>query len=139
MDNKKRFLDAVNMKQCNSLSHGDVMIHDKLVAELTNVHLVGDDGNALAKWMMDEMSEENFSRHQKARKFLGMDWCQVFPTEKTIKSDKTSEGHIYIEDIWGMVQLISTESSEIVRKPIIKASDIKNYKFPKKEEFAYNN
>jgi len=54
-DNKKRFLDAITLKTCESLSHGDQMIHDKLVAEITNVHIEGDEGNALAKWMTEEM------------------------------------------------------------------------------------
>ena len=66
VNNKKRFLNAINMKECEALSHGDQMIHDKLVAEITHVHLEDDDGNALAKWMTEEMTDINFDRHLRA-------------------------------------------------------------------------
>lgn len=139
MDCKKRFLDAITLKECESLSHGDVMIHDQLVAEMTNVSLEGDDGNALAKWMMDGMSEANFQRHLRARKFLGIDWCHLFPMEKAVEKEFTPDGHTIIKDIWGSVQIGSQESSDTVSTPIKTPEDVKNYSFPKVESFGYEN
>ena len=139
MDYKKRFLDAINLKECESLSHGDVMVHDQLVAEMTNTHLVGDDGNALAKWMMEEMTDANYQRHLRARKFLCIDWCHLFPMEKASEKEVTPEGHTIVKDIWGAVQEVSAESNDIISNPIKKPEDVKTYSFPKPESFGYEN
>ena len=138
-DHKKRFLDAITLKTCESLSHGDQMIHDKLVAEITHVHIDGDDGNALAKWMTEKMTDENFDRHVRARKFLGMDWCQVFPMESILDESVTEAGHKMFKDVWGTVQVVSAESNEILEKPIENLEEMKTYQFPKPSAFGYEN
>ena len=139
INHKKRFLDAINMNKCESLSHGDQMIHDKLVAEITHVSIDGDDGNALAKWMTEEMTDANFERHLRARKFLGMDWCQVFPMETIQDESVTEAGHITFKDIWGTVQVVSAESNEIIEKPIESVEGLKTYRFPDPSSFGYEN
>ena len=139
MDHKKRFLDAINLRECDTLSHGDLMIHDQLVAEITNIHLSGDDGNALAKWMMEEMSDENFERHLRARKFLGFDWCHAFPMEKAVEKETTSEGHTIVKDIWGSVMQGTSESNEVMYPPIASPEEVKKYSFPDINSFGYDN
>jgi len=139
VDHKKRFLDAITLKPCESLSHGDQMIHDKLVAEITNVHIEGDEGNALAKWMTEEMTDINFDRHLRARKFLGLDWCQVFPMETLQDVSVTESGYKHFKDVWGTVQEVSLESNEILEKPIEGVEGLKSYRFPDPSAFGYGN
>ena len=138
-DHKKRFLDAITMQTCESLSHGEQMIHDVLVAEITNVHLEDDAGNALTKWMTKEMTKENFERHVNARKFLGMDWCQVLPMETIRDVSFNAAGHKVFKDVWGTVRVVNAESNEITEKPIGRAEDLKTYRFPDPNSFGYTN
>ena len=139
VDNKKRFLDAITLKECGSLSHGDVMIHDKLVAEITNVSLEGDDGNALARIMNERMSDENYKRHKKARRFLGLDWVHVFPREAEMDCETLSDGSIRFKDVWGTVQIVNEECSHIAETPIRDCSTINNYRFPEVDAFDFYN
>jgi len=74
MSHKERFYNALMLKEVDRLPHGEQMIHDSLVAKIVKLDLPGDEGNALAKWMSEPMTDENFMRHKKARGFLGFDW-----------------------------------------------------------------
>ncbi|MEG0630293.1 MAG: uroporphyrinogen decarboxylase family protein [Christensenellaceae bacterium] len=139
MTHKERFINAITLKECDKLPHGDQMIHDKLVAEIVNEYYESDEENALAKWMFEPMTDKNFDRHKKARSFLGFDWCSVFPMETMRDAGITKEGHKIFKDIWGSVQITSLESNEIIEKPIANAKEIKNYKFPSIDDFEYGN
>lgn len=139
MNHKERFVKALQLQQVDKLPHGDQMIHDKLVAQIVKQELPGDDANALAKWMNEPMSEENFLRHKKAREFLGFDWCQVFPMESVKDIGKTKEGHMIFKDVWGTVQAVSQDDSHIMEKPIKSEEEIEKYNFPKVSDFGFGN
>ena len=139
VNNKKRFLDAITMQECEALSHGDVMIHDKLVAEITNVYLEGDDGNALARIMNERMSEENYLRHKRARHFLGLDWMHVFPRETEMEREVLSDGSVRFKDVWGTVQIVNEECSHIAETPIRDHGSIRSYRFPDVDTFDFYN
>ena len=138
MDHKERFLKALKLEQTDKLSHGDQMIHDELVAQITKQPLPGDEGNALARWMGEAMSDENYLRHKKARAFLGLDWVQVFPREAEAERE-TTQGGVRFKDLWGAVHIVSKESSCIVEKPIRDETCIVKYEFPDVNDFDYCN
>lgn len=126
-------------KPIDKLSHGDVMIHDQIVAKIVHQPLPGDDGNALARWMCESMTDENFARHKKAREFLGLDWVQVFPREPVLEVSQNNDGHQVFKDVWGMVQIVSNDDRVISERPIKDESSIIKYKFPKVTDFDYDN
>ena len=139
MTRKERFKNALLLKEVDKMPHGEQMIHDALVAKILKQDLPGDDGNALAKWMSEPMSEDNFKRHKKVREFLGFDYVQVFPMEPVKEIGVSEHGHRIVQDIWGSVQEISSESSSIIRKPIENVEEIATYEFPDVDDFKFDN
>lgn len=139
MNHKERFYNALMLKEVDRLPHGEQMIHDSLVAKIVKNDLPDDDGNALAKWMCEAMTDENFARHKNARNFLGFDWVQVFPMESLTEIGKSEHGNKLAKDIWGAVQEITSESSVVVKKPIESLEEMANYKFPDISEFGFEN
>lgn len=138
MNHIERFREALLLNEVDRLPHGEVMIHDMLVAKILHEDLPGDDGNALAKWMCDPLTPKNFQRHLKAREFLGFDYIHVFPREP-ISELSEKDGIRRIRDIWGLEQFISRETSEIAKKPIDSPEEVKKYSFPKVTDFDFNN
>lgn len=138
MNHKERFLKALSLEQTDKLPHGDQMIHDELVARITGQPLPGDEGNALARWMGEAMTDENYLRHKKARSLLALDWVQVFPREVEVRRETTREG-IRFQDVWGAVQIVNEESSQIVESPIRDENSIRRYEFPSVNAFDYCN
>jgi uroporphyrinogen decarboxylase len=139
MNHKERFRNALLLKPVDKLPHGEQMIHDALVAKILQWELPDDHGNALARWMSEPLSDENFERHKRVRAFLGMDYVQVFPREPANVIGHTAEGHQKVRDIWGTVQIVTDQTSEIIEKPIQSAEAIKHYEFPRLDAFQYDN
>ena len=139
MDHKERFRNAILLKEVDKMPHSEQMIHDLLVAKIVHEELPNDEGNALFKWMNMRMSEENFQRHVKARKFMGFDHVQVFPIEKFEDIGVSEHGNILVRDIWGAVLELTDESTVIVKKPIESIEEMETYTFPDVNDFGYEN
>ena len=110
-----------------------------VIAKVLNEHLPGDDDNELAKWMWERLGDKNFLRQKKALEYLGFDWVYVFPQEPIVDLGETPEGHKKLKDIWGMVQLVAQNTSEVFEKPIKSEKELYTYKCPKAADFDYYN
>ncbi|GHU63244.1 hypothetical protein AGMMS49983_06280 [Clostridia bacterium] len=139
MNLKERFANAVLGKETDRLPHSDIMIHDKLIAAITHEELPGDDGNALAKWMFEPISDANFQRHVKARKFLELGHVVVFPIETTTDAGVSEHGNPLIKDVWGGIQECTPASTVIIKDPINSVEELESYEFPDIEDFDYHN
>lgn len=139
MNHKERFKNALLLKEVDKLPHGEQMIHDALVAKILKQDLPGDEGNALAKWMTEPLSKDNFIRHKKVRDFLGFDYVQVFPMEPVTEIGFSENGNKIVKDIWGAVQEITSQSSHIIKKSINSPEEALKYEFPKVENFGFGN
>ncbi len=136
---KERFYNAVTLRPLDKLPHSEQMIHDALVAKIVGEDLPGDGDNALFKWMNTPLTKENFSRHVKARKFLGFGHVQVFPMETFEETGISKHGNTLVRDIWGSVMELTGQSSVIVQKPIEDISRVGGYVFPDVDAFGYGN
>jgi uroporphyrinogen decarboxylase len=139
MTHKERFLNAVKLKEVDKIPHGDMMIHEKLCAELTDIHLPEDEKNALQAWVCDKLSEENFRRHVMCRELLGFDYVMVFPREEPVDYGVDKNGIEVVKNVWGVVTTNSAEVTHFEEPPIKNPSEITKYEFPKPADFKYDN
>jgi uroporphyrinogen decarboxylase len=114
------------------------MIHDELLAKMTGKVFAEDHQNALSKWMKELLPPANFERHKAVRELLNFDWVHLFPIEpmvETISDDGTTKVQ---RDIWGQTLKITSESYEIVERPVNSAEELKTYRFPEVSSFLYS-
>ena len=136
---KERFHNAITLKECDKVPHGDMMVHEKLCAEMTNIHLPEDEKNALQAWVCDKLSEENFQRHVMCRNLMNFDYVMVFPREEPIDYSVSKDGIEYVKNVWGVVTANSVEVTHYAEPPIKGPGEITKYEFPKPTDFIYDN
>jgi uroporphyrinogen decarboxylase len=136
---RERFLKAVKLEECDKVPHGDMMIHEKLCAELTHIHLPEDEKNALQAWVCDPLSEENFQRHVMCREMLNFDYVMVFPREEPIDYSRDEDDIEVVKNVWGIVTKNSAEVTHFEEPPIKGPQDITKYEFPSPTDFKYDN
>ncbi len=139
MEHKERFARALRLETLDRMPHSEQMIHDSLVAKITRQSLPDDDGNALFKWMNMPMTDENFSRHVAARKFMDFDHVQVFPMEPFCDCGTSAHGNRLVRDVWGATLELTDESTIIIQKPIEDVRQAPSYEFPAIEAFGFEN
>ena len=139
MSHKERFLKSVRLQEVDKVPHGDMMVHEKLCAALTHIHLPEDGKNALQAWVCDKLSEENFRRHVMCRDLLGFDYVMVFPREEPIDFGVNADGIEIVKNVWGVVTNTSSEVIHFTDPPIKSPDEITKYEFPKPTDFKYDN
>jgi uroporphyrinogen decarboxylase len=139
MTRKERFLKTLAHEEVDKVPHGDMMVHEKLCAKLTDIHLPEDEKNALQAWVCDTLSDENFKRHVMCRELLNFDYVMVFPREEPIDKGVDEDGIETVKNVWGIVTKNSAEVTHFEEPPIKGPQDITKYEFPKPTDFKYDN
>jgi len=138
MTRRERFERSLRLQEVDKLPHGEQMIHDDLCAAFTKQSFPEDSHNALSKWMKELLPDNNFKRHREVREVLNFDWVHLFPIEpmvETLSDDGTTRTQ---RDIWGQTLQINNACYEIVEKAIASPEAIRNYQFPKIDDFLFS-
>ncbi|WP_369017582.1 uroporphyrinogen decarboxylase family protein [Thermatribacter velox] len=122
----------------DKIPHGEVMIDDFLVERLTGTEMPFARKNSNIHWAFDRLSETEFQAHLKARELLGCDFLVVFPLQKLNEISKR-DGYPVVRDLWGRVLILSPYTFETIYHPLTNIDDLRKYRFPKPEEFSWDN
>ena len=140
MTHKERMLAVLYDKKIpDKIPHGDVTVDPKIAQAVFGNTIPEEHGNFLVYWMTEPFSDRFFERHRRLREFLGFDFAHVFPREPLIETGKTKEGYPIIEDIWGSKIIAAPQSTEELASPIPDITKAAEYKFPRVEDFPFDN
>lgn len=137
MNSRERILKTLNGIIPDKVPKGDVMYHPKIIDEALGLKAKKDYGNALAAWMYEVMSPQEFEKQLNFRKLINCDLIAVFPTFTLRDAGQVGTKKV-VQDIFGnTITIIENESKidHVIKSP----NDLEKYEFPDVAEFGYKN
>jgi uroporphyrinogen decarboxylase len=137
MTHRERLLSVLQGRVPDKIARGDVMYHPKIIDEALGIEAKDDYGNALAAWMYETMSEEEFEKQKKFRELIGCDLIAVFPTFSLTQVRDAQEEKI-LKDVFGNTIKVfenETQIEHVINSP----EDMDTYEYPDVKDFGYNN
>ena len=137
MTHRERVLTVLNGGIPDRIARGDIMYHPKIIDEALGLEAKKDYGNALAAWMYETMSKEEFEKQKKFRELIRCDLIAVFPTFSLTDVESNGEQKI-IKDVFGNTIHVfenETKIEHVIQKP----EDMDTYEYPDVKEFGYQN
>ena len=137
MTHRERVLTVLRGRVPDKIARGDVMYHPKIIDEALGLVAKEDYGNALAAWMYETMSEEEFQKQKEFRELIGCDLIAVFPRfSLTQIQDKKKEKTL--KDVFGNTIRVfenETQIEHVINNP----EDMDTYEYPDVKDFGYDN
>jgi uroporphyrinogen decarboxylase len=137
MTHRKRVLTVLNGGVPDKVARGDIMFHPKIIDEALGIEIKSDYGNALAAWMYEDMSPEEFQKQKAFRDLIGCDLIAVFPTF-SLSEEGTERGVKITKDVFGN-RIKVFENETLIERVIKTPADMDRYEYPDVKEFRYNN
>ena len=133
MTHRERVLTVLSGGIPDKIARGDIMFHPKIMDEALGLKAKDDYGNALAAWMYENMSEEEFIKQKSFRDFIQCDLIAVFPTFTLTEMENIGDKMTH-RDIFGNLITVyqnETEITHVIKTP----DDLLSYRYPEISEF----
>ena len=137
MNHRERVINVLNGVVPDKIARGDIMFHPKIIDEALGLEVKSDYGNALAAWMYEDMSTEEFKKQLKFRELIKCDLIAVFPTFSLTVVENSSDKKIVKDVFRNTITIIENESK--IDHVIKDSKDLGTYKYPDVSSFGYKN